>query len=61
MAGEGDPRLDRPHAASAQLAVALFERRAVLGEPPGDSHQCVAALTRSLTEIALTLRIVADS
>ncbi len=48
MAGEGDPRLDRAHAASAQLAVALLEWIAVLGEPPGDPHQRVAALAGGL-------------
>jgi hypothetical protein len=45
---QGNPRLDRPHAASAQLAIALFEGLAVLGEPPGDPHQRVAALAWGL-------------
>jgi len=41
VAGKGDPRLDRSHAATAQLAVAHPEGSAMLGEA-GSS-----ALTRS--------------
>lgn len=48
VSSEGDPRLDRSHAASAQLAVAFSEGPAVLGESPGDPHQRVASLAGSL-------------
>jgi hypothetical protein len=58
---QGDPRLDRSHAAGAQLTVALFEGLAVLGEPPGDPHQRVAALSRGLAGDRPALRIVEDS
>jgi hypothetical protein len=42
VSGQSDASLDRGHAASAQLAVALDERLAPLGQPPGNPHQCVA-------------------
>ena len=44
VTGERDARLDRLLAACSQLAVALAERWAVLGEAPGDPHQSVAVL-----------------
>ena len=42
VAGERDARLDRRHAAPAQLVVAFAEAGAVLGQSPGDPHQGVA-------------------
>ncbi len=61
MPGEGNARLDRAHAASAQLAVALFESHAVLGESPGDSHQGVAPLAWGLPGDRPGFADVADS
>ena len=57
----GGPGLDRAYPASAQLAVALPEDFAALGEHPSDSHQRIASLAGGWREIALALRMVADS
>jgi hypothetical protein len=48
VAGERDAGLDRPEAASAQLAVAGAEGVAVLAEAPGDAHERVAVFGEAL-------------
>jgi hypothetical protein len=48
VAGQGDAGLDGPHAAAAELVVALAEAGGVLGQAPGDAHEGVAVLSQPL-------------